>query len=387
MAMHQTPTSNPAKIVSIPTTMRAIIQTGPGQSSVKNVAVPQVQFGSVLVKVEAMLVHPNALAIYNAKHPFIQLPYPLVPGSNAVGRVVVPGPDATSLRSGQLVIVNTFVRARDDPSVQVLWGIWPGTTPETNHLYTSTVRDGVCAEYVLAPLENTFALNEDRLLGSAAAGGLGYQIPDLLQLAPDTILYAGLRSIDLQAGERIIVTPATGHFSAAAVDVAVAMGASVIAASRNATGLAKLKQIHPSIETVELTCDLKADTAALESFGNVDAVIDVSPPSATGSSNLAAAVATLHPYGRVSLAGGRMDEALPIPYMVAAIKNLTIRGLFMFRREDQRGIIKLAESGLLKIGEAGGHTVVASYDLDSYSEALSKAVEISGPGNIVCLKP
>jgi hypothetical protein len=82
-----------------------------------------------------------------------------------------------------------------------------------------------------------------------------------------------------------------------------------------------------------------------------------------------------------------MDESLPIPYMVAAMKNLTIRGLFMFRRDDQRGIIKLAESGLLKLGEAGGHTIVATYSLDGLSEAFEKAVETSGPGHLVCLKP
>jgi len=367
--------------------MRAVIQTGPGKASVESVPVPCVDRGSVLIKVEAVLVHPNLQAVFNASLPHFRLPYPIIPGSNAIGRVTTPGPDTTILKEGQLVIVNTFVRARDDPSVGVVWGITPGVTPQANHLYASTLLNGVCAEYVLAPLENTFALDETRLLGDLACGGLGYSIPDLLQLAPDTILYGALRSISLQAGERIIVTPATGHFSAAAVDVAIAMGAEVVAASRNAIGLAKLKKIHPGVNTVQLTGDLETDSKALAGFGVIDAIIDISPPAATGSNNITAAVSTLRPFGRVSLVGGRMDESLPIPYMDAMLKSLKIQAMYMFRREDQRGLIRLAESGLLTLGEAKGHTIDAVYGLDGLLEALDKAVETSGPGSIVYIKP
>lgn len=224
-------------------------------------------------------------------------------------------------------------------------------------------------------------------LGDPAAGGLGLQIPDLLQISANTIPYASLRRINLQAGERIIVTPATGHHSAAAVDIAVAMGAQVIAASRNADGLAKVKSMYPRINTVQLTGDLATDSKALAAFGVVDAIIDVGPPKATGSNSLAAAISTLRPYGRISLSGGREDESIPIPYMSAMLNNWTIQGQFMFEREDQLGAIKLAESGLLRLGEASGHSVIATYGLDGIMEALDKAVENSGPGRIVCLKP
>ncbi|KAH8681885.1 alcohol dehydrogenase [Xylariales sp. PMI_506] len=375
-------------MASLPTSMRALVQTAPGQASVQVVPVPKIEFGTVLIKVEAVLVHSNFLAIFNASLPHFRLPYPIIPGMNAVGRVAAAGPDATVLSEGKLVITNTFIRGRDDPSNQVLWGITPGATPEENHLYDRMARHGVCAEYALAPLENTYAVDEARLLGDPlAAGGLGLQVPDLLQLAADTILYSGLRTINLQAGERIIITPATGHFSAAAVEVAVAMGGVVIAASRSAAGLAALKRIHPGITTVQLAGDLETDSRALAAFGPVDAVMDVSPPAAAGSNNLAAAISALKRYGRVSLMGGRLDQVLPIPYMDAVMKQLTIHSQYMFPREHQRAAIKLAESGLLKLGEKGGHGVAAAYGLGGLDEAMAKAVELSGPGKFVILEP
>lgn len=374
-------------MAGLPSTMRAIVLKGPGQLSVQKVPVPNIQPGSVLVKVEAALVHSNSQNIINAALPHFKQPYPVIPGSNFVGRVVVPGPDAVTLEQDQLVFVHSFLRARDDPSVQVLWGISPGFTTESSSLYNSTARNGAYAEYVLAPLENTFALDEAQLLGHPAAGGLGYKIPDLLYLATGTIAYGSLRNIGLQAGERIIVTPATGFFSAAAVDVATAMGANVIAASRNAQALARLKATHSRLETAQLTGNLEADSDALSAFGLVDAVIDVSPPAATGSNSLAAAASTLRPYGHISLSGGRMDETLPIPYLTAMVKSLRIQGTFMFQREDQLGVIRLIESGLLKLGSDGGHAIVATYSLEELDEALEKAAEVSGPGQMVCLRP
>ncbi|EHY53770.1 hypothetical protein HRR83_003984 [Exophiala dermatitidis] len=369
----------------IPKTMRAIKLTAPGQFSVAEIPTPQVQAGSVLIKVEAAMVQPQIRNILNAVVPHLRLPYPVVPGSNAIGRVVEAGPDAVVLEKGQLVLISSSVRARDDPSVQVVWGVSAaGFGQRSEQLYAKVARNGSFAEYLLAPLENTCVLDERRLLG----GGLGYKVPELLHLSADAVSYAGLRSIDLQAGERIIVTPATGFFSTSAVDVAVAMGANVVAASRNGDYLARLKTVHPEIETVRLTgTDFDADKKTLAAFGPVDAVVDISPPSATGSNNLAAAVATLRPYGRVSLLGGRMDPSIPISYMDVMWKSLKIQGSLMYTREDQLGVIKLVESGRLKLGKAGGHEVVASYPLDRLLDAADHADKANKLGQLVCLEP
>jgi NADPH:quinone reductase-like Zn-dependent oxidoreductase len=374
-------------MTSLPKTMRAIVQTGPSKSSLETVPVPSLQHGAVLVKVLSTLCHPSAKAIYDDNVPFFSVPYPIIPGSHAIGRVAAQGPDTTSLDEGQLVLVNHWVRARDDPNVVNLWGGMEGISPQSKRLYSSTARNGTLAEYVLAPLENTYALNEARLLGDASSGGLGYKIPDLLHVCMTTIAAGGLRSIDLKAGERVIVTPATGIFSGSAVDLALAMGANVVAASRSTEGLAKLKAAHPErLETVQLTGDAQADSQALRAFGPVDCVFEASPHSATGSTNVTAAAMALRPYGRVALMGGRVDDTIPISWMTLLLNNLTVRGQFMFEREDQRFVIQVLEAGLLHLN-APGKQVVAEYGLESLAEAMDKALETSGVGNIVSIKP
>ncbi|TGJ80288.1 hypothetical protein E0Z10_g8464, partial [Xylaria hypoxylon] len=208
---------------SLPPTMRAVVQTGPGEATVESVPVPKAEHGSALVKVEASLVHSNAAHIFKADHSTFRFPYPIIPGSFGIGRIAALGPDATTLRTGQLVIVSSLIRARDDPSVSVVTGVTGGWTPASQHLYKTVARSGFFAEYVPAPLENIYRLDEARLFGSPAVGGLGYTPGELVVLSANAIVYGAMRSIALQPGERVIITPATGHFSAAAVDVAVAL--------------------------------------------------------------------------------------------------------------------------------------------------------------------
>ncbi|KAI0546188.1 alcohol dehydrogenase [Xylaria curta] len=375
-------------VSSLPDTMRAVVQTGPGKATVESVPMPKVEHGSALVKLDTSLVHSNVAHIFKADHSMFHLPYPIIPGSFGIGRIAALGPDATTLQEGQLVMVSSLIRARDNPSVNVIRGVFAGFTPESQHLYKTLARSGFFAEYVPAPLENIYRLDEARLLGSPQVGGLGYTTGELVVLSANAIVYASMRSIALQPGERVIVTPATGHYSTAAVDVAVALGARVIAASRSVAGLARLKETYPdAVETVQLTGDIKTDGTALGAFGPIDAVVDVSPPAATGATNFAAALSVLREKGRVTLVGGREDQTLPIPYLQAMVNNWTIKGSYMYSREDLEGVVRLAEAGLMKLGKRAGHVVHGEYSLDDFLAAIDKAVEMAGPGTLVYIKP
>ena len=368
--------------------MRAVVQTAPGIAAVESVPVPEVESGSALVKIEASLVHSNVAHIFKADQDMFRLPYPAVPGSFGVGRVVAVGPDATTLREGQFVIVSAFIRSRDNPSVSIIRGVTAGWTPASQNLYKTLTGHGFFAEYVRAPLETVFRLDEGRLLGSPETGGLGYIPAELMVLPANAILYAAIRNIAVQPGERVVITPATGHYSTAAVDVAVAVGARVVAASRNAAGLAKLKKTYPgAVEAVQLTGNVEADGAALRAFGPVDAVVDISPPAATGAPNLAAALSSLGDGGRVALVGARGEETLPIPYVKAMLNSWTIKGSYMYSRGDVEGVIRLVEAGMMKLGKRGGHEVNGVYGLEDFSAALDKAVETAGPGSIVYIRP
>lgn len=89
-------------------------------------------------------------------------------------------------------------------------------------------RDAMYAECAKIPLENCIPLSQS-LLAKPEDGGLGYAAEDLAQLPRLLVPFGGLRDIDVKVGETVIVSPATGAFDGAAVQVAVAMGARVIA--------------------------------------------------------------------------------------------------------------------------------------------------------------
>lgn len=363
--------------------MRALVAKAPGQDLVlQELDTPTATPGSLVVRGLAVHCDHSTQFHLTGKGPFTW-PAPFVPGSKFIGRVHEVGPDTTTLTVGQLVLVDCFFRGRDNPDIQLLWGLYDGPTPASKKLMADNWRNGCFAEYARVPLENTFALNELILCHQ-----LGYSIPELIYLHIQLITYGGMRGIDLKAGETIIIAPATGGYSGAAVGVAIAMGARVIATGRNTAVLERLAATFPPgrVCVAPMKGDLEADKATLKSFGPADAYLDISPAQAAGSTHHAACFDALRPYGRASLMGV-VGSDIAVPHVVATFKNLTIRGQYMYEREDVLGLIKLAETGVLKVGEAVGSRVVGTYKLEQIQEAFKCAEENGNAGEIVVLEP
>lgn len=122
---------------------------------------------------------------------------------------------------------------------------------------------------------------------------MGYEIADLTYISALLVPYGGLKAIDLEAGETVIVSLATGAFGGAAVLVALAMGARVIAMGRNVEALDRIKKRSERIETVPITGDVLRDSEALRSFGTVDAFSDISPSKAGKSTHIKSGILAL----------------------------------------------------------------------------------------------
>jgi D-arabinose 1-dehydrogenase-like Zn-dependent alcohol dehydrogenase len=372
----------------LPATCRALIFPSAGQPlTVQTIPTPDAVPGSVIVRVLASTVEPATAHILSGEIPSLTVPTPLVLGGKAFGRVAAIGPDTTSLQVGQLVMLEPFVRGRDNPDVQILWGVGVfGANPMAKKLIEGSWRNGMFAEYARAPLENCYALNERILLGSPAEGGLGYSVADLTCLSRQLVAYGGLRGIDLKAGETVIVAPATGAYSGAAVEVASAMGARVIAVGRNLNKLQMIAASNARVNIVQLKGNVEEDLVSLQKFGPIDAYIDISPGAANNSTHVRSCLMALKPYGRASLMGF-IQKDIAIPYAMAVLNNLTIRGQYMYEREDARGIIKLAEAGVLKLGKSSGHDVVGQFPLEEWEKAIETAKQNSEAGKMVLFTP
>ncbi|KAI7977687.1 hypothetical protein EIK77_010278 [Talaromyces pinophilus] len=355
--------------------------------------------GSAIIKVLCAGLLSYSKDIYNGARKYT-LPTPSIPGSGAIGRIVAVGNDATSLQTGDLVLCDIYLRGRDDRNVGALLGVHDGRSAAAKRMVHGEWRDSTYAEYVKLPLENCFRLNEEKLLGSFSSastpngggvGGLGYSVEELLHITSFAVPYGGLRDVGLDICETVLIAPATGMFGSAAVKVALAMGANVIAMGRNASALAQLKTDHHltskesggRLETVPITNNIQTDTAAIASFGlPVDVYFDISPPSASESTHLKSGILSVRHGGRVSLMGGiKGDVAVPLGYVMHA--NITIKGKWMYEREDVLKLVKLVENGRLRVD--GGS--VKKYALEQWEEAFEVAANEAGPGRLVALVP
>lgn len=311
------------RTMTLPATHRALqLDSKDSGFQVSLLATPQPTTGTAIVAVCYAAILPYHGAVYSGEHP-VQYPTPLVGGFSAIGRIAAVGPDATVLAPGQLIYVDCVVRARDNPDDFFLSAISDGLTPGGRKLMTEVWRDGTFAEFVAMPLENCFPLNESRL-----CQGLGYALQDLACMAYMLVPYAGLRDVGLQAGETIVICPATGFYSSLAVQVAITMGARVIALGRNEDKLKALAgEIHSryplaSIETVCITGDEIQDTAAIKALGTVDAVLDITPSVASGSTYTRSAIKSLRRGGRISV----MASPKNIAVAEILLNSLTVKG-------------------------------------------------------------
>ncbi|KAI0102580.1 GroES-like protein [Nemania sp. FL0031] len=369
----------------IPTHYRALVLDRVGTNITANMRIeqrvtPQADTGSVVVRIleSAVLSYQND--IYTGKRQY-PMTTPIVGGCSAVGRVAAVGPDTTALTTGQLVWVDCVVRARDDPGSVYLWGIHEGESAGSRKLHKDVWHDGTFAEFAKVPLENCIPFNEARVCGE-----LGYSPRELVYLFHLLVPYGGLRTIDLKAGETVVVCPSTGGFSGAGVQVALAMGARVIAMGRNEAGLAKLKALvkkgtpWANIETVKITGDQAADTASLEAFGTIDAVLDISPPAAAQSTHLLSAVGALRRGGRISVMGSVGQHIIGWRFLS---HDLEVKGKLMYEREDMVLFVKMLEAGLFARGKDLVET--KSFELEDWKEAFDTAEEYTAIGRIVSL--
>ncbi|KAH8890931.1 alcohol dehydrogenase [Thozetella sp. PMI_491] len=352
---------------AFPSIHKALVQRVYGQPlAVEDVPTPTPTPGSAIVSVMAVGLSTYTGDIYNGKRMY-PYPTPLVPGSSAIGRVVAVGPDATALKPGQLVYFDVNIHSRDAPSDVFLSGITHGGSRGGSILMEGEWRDSSFAQFVKAPLENVHALDEARLLGSPTDGGLGLCAEQLTWMKLGVVPYGGFRAIDVKPGETIIIAPATGGFGSAAVKVALALGATVIAMGRRAEALEALKQLSDRVHAVKIMGDEAAEIAALAKFGKADAVLDLSPAAAAGSTHLRSAILSLRPGGRVALMGGlRGDITLP-QHQFLMMNEITLKGKWMYSREDVQLFIKLIERNVLGLD---GIKVKGKFPLDRWEEAF-----------------
>jgi alcohol dehydrogenase len=345
---------------------------------IKDVRDPEIGTGEVLVDVLATCVPPYAEEVFSGERKYPLEP-PVISGVGAIGQVVSTGPDATRLRPGDLVWCDSTVRSRDDavtPDITLQGWSSAGAGGLALSRY---FHDGPFAERMLVPTENAVALGDVDLVDVPRWAALG------VLLVP----YGGLLAANLQAGETVLVSGATGNFGSAGVSIALAMGAaSVVCPGRNEAVLADLvARFGDRVRPVVLTGDGDVDRSAMQAAAvdPVDVVLDLLPPRA-GTAAVRAAAMTVRPAGRVVLMGGvgmlgGDDLALPYPWLMR--NSVTVRGQWMYPRTANIQLIKMIRSGVLDLA----HETVSVFPLVGANDAVRFAAAHGDPFHRTVLCP
>lgn len=339
--------------------------------------------GSVLLQILSTSLSPHHRIGFAGKS-FLSVPVPYAPGNSAVARVVSVGPDAVRLKPGQLVFVNGFLSARDDPEgTRVLLGLHDGGGPEGQAKLFAAWK-GLWADFAIAPLENCFLLDEKVLVED-----MGYSFGDIHYIERLAVAYGGVSAAQLRPGQTVIVAPATGHFSGAVAELAAQIGCKVIALSRSASKLAPLTSHHSRVTALEITGDEVKDFAALTALcpDGADAYIDISPPEATANPHHFNVSLNAVRSGAMVVFMGAMGN-VTINYTALMLRSITIKAQFMYNREELVNLIKMVETGVSKLGKDAGHEVVnGGYALEDWETAVVEAEGAAKWGQQVLFVP
>jgi alcohol dehydrogenase len=278
----------------------------------------------------------------DGKLPVYHVPsHPFVPGGNGVGIIEAVGDDVWHLKRGQRVVISSHFVAQENVRnpAQILIGVTAGS--EVGYKMQDDWPNGTLADYALLPASTvTPADAVGDLDASTLVTTMRYIVP-----------YGGLLRGRLAAGETVIVSGATGAYGAAAVRLALAMGAArVVALGRNATTLSGLAaSAGRRVVPVTATGDIAGDAAALRKATDGGAHMAFDMVGNAQDPNLTlASLRGLAPGGRLVLMGS-MAVPLPIPYTEVMLNSWEIIGQFMYPRTAYAQLLALIGSGLLAV--------------------------------------
>ena len=178
---------------------------------------------------------------------------------------------------------------------------------------------------------------------------------------------------ELRAGQRVAISGAAGGVGVAAVQIAHALGATVIAVTRDTTAHEQLRALGAS-ETV--TVD------ELDTLEPVDVVLEL-----VGAAHLSRVFSRLAPFARIVVIGVGAGSRVEIDLLQVMTKRLTLTGstLRARSREEKTQVIERVANTLIPRWRTGDLHVPISrvFDLEQIAEAYDYFGESGKFGKVV----
>lgn len=327
--------------------MRAILireHGEPDSLKIEEIPTSAVAEDEVLIDVHAISINYPDLLVITGKYQILP-PRPFSPGKDAAGVVRAVGKKVTTCKPGDRVIAQ--------------------------------VEYGAYAEQLVTHESNCFVMPDGMPFTDASALGLVYQ----------TAHYALVERGQLRPGETVLVNGAGGGVGLATVQIAKALGATVLAGVRN-EGHSKLARENGADHIIDLGVDnlrddLRRQVHQATGGRGADVVIDP-----IGGDAFDASLRAMAWRGRMVVIGFAAGRIPTIKANYLLVKNISVSGLQWsdYRERDpawvrrvQEEIFDLYSAGKLK------PNVMKTFPMSQFAEALALVKNGKVHGKVVLL--
>ena len=288
---------------------------------------PELRSGEVLVRVHACALNHLDLWVREGI-PGVPFPLPHIPGSDIAGVVARIGPNVTTIKPSQKVLLAPGVSCGKCPAC--LAGNDNQCPQFTNLGY---LIDGGCAQIVRCPELNCFPYPENLSFEQAAAVPLVFQ----------TAWHMLLTRAQLKPAEEVLILGAGSGVGSAALQITKMFGCRVIATAGSEAKLAKAKELGADELINHKTQKIKDEVRRLTAKRGVDVVFEH-----VGTATWDDSVASLARGGRLVTCGATTGYDAKIDLRFLFTRQLSILGSYMGTKSELLAVMKLVASGHLK---------------------------------------
>ena len=345
-------------MADLPATMRGVFLTGHGDMDKLDIRgdipVPIPGPRDVLVRVAAAGVNNtdiNTRIAWYSKHEGAgedaswsgqTLGFPRIQGADVCGRIVAVGRNVGHERIGERVLIEPCLRERGGKKLDPPW-------------YFGSECDGGFAEFTTVASRHAHKIVSDLSDIELASFPCSYSTAENM-----------LTRSNVKAGERVLITGASGGVGSAAVQLAKARSAEVWAVTTPAKSEA-LRRLGAD-ETISRDTDLIATPGA----NSMDVVIDL-----VAGDSFPRYLEILRPHGRYAVAGAVAGPLVELDVRTMYLKDLTLFGCTILEPEVFPNLIGAIEQGTIS------PVVYRSFPLEQIREAQALFLKKRHVGKIV----
>jgi len=297
---------------------------GPEVLKYEDAPKPSIRPGEVLVCVKACALNHLDLWVRRGI-PGVPIPLPHIPGSDVSGEIAQIGPDVTTVRVGQKVVLAPGVTCGKCAAC---------VAGQDNHCRYFTnlgyLIDGGCAEFVRAPEVNCLSYPENLTFEEAASIPLVFQ----------TAWHMLLARAELQPGEDVLILGAGSGVGSAAIQIAKFFGARVIATAGSDEKLQKAKQLGADHLINHNTQKIRDEVRRITNKRGVDVVFEH-----VGTATWDDSFASLAPGGRLVTCGATTGYDAKVDLRFLFSRQLSLLGSYMGTKSELHSVMRLVASG------------------------------------------